>query len=70
MIYHGPDERYSPMVKGNAGQTVRITGYTPDYSWYQIVIDNGEKGYVAKKYIEKGMGNPIPWRSHVYREKN
>jgi len=66
-IYYGPDSRYSPMIQGKKGQTVRISGYTPDYSWYQVVIDNGEKGYVAKRFIEKGIGNPVPWRSHVYR---
>ncbi len=66
-IYYGPDSRYSPMTQGKQGQTVRISGYTPDRSWYQVVIDNGEKGYVAKRFIEKGIGNEIPWRSHVYR---
>lgn len=66
-IYNGPDSRYSPMTGGKEGQTVRITGYTPDKKWYQIIIDNGEMGFVEKNNIEKGFGNPIPFGSHVYK---
>ena len=66
-IYNGPDVRYSPMVDGKANQTVRITGYTPDKSWYQVMIDNGEMGYVERNKTENGIGNPVPFGSHVYR---
>lgn len=66
-IYNGPDVRYSPMVEGKANQTVRITGYTPDKSWYQVMIDNGEMGYVERNKTENGIGNPVPFGSHVYR---
>lgn len=66
-IYNGPDSRYSPMTGGKAGQTVRITGYTPDKKWYQIIIDNGEMGFVEKNNLEKGFGNQVPFGSHVYK---
>ena len=66
-IYNGPDVRYSPMVEGKANQTVRITGYTPDKSWYQVMIDNGEMGYVERNKTQKGIGDPVPFGSHVYR---
>ncbi|MBQ8481825.1 MAG: J domain-containing protein [Alphaproteobacteria bacterium] len=66
-IYNGPDVRYSPMVEGKANQTVRITGYTPDKSWYQIMLDNGEMGYIEKNKTEKGMGDQVPFGSHVYK---
>lgn len=66
-IYNGPDVRYSPMVEGKANQTVRITGYTPDKSWYQIMLDNGEMGYIEKNKTQKGIGDPVPFGSHVYK---
>lgn len=66
-VYHGPDTRYSPMVQGKKGQTVRITGYTYDKEWYQIILDNGEIGFVHKNNLEKGMGDPVPVGSHVYK---
>lgn len=66
-IYNGPDARYSVMTKGKSGQTVRITGYTPDKKWYQIILDNGEIGFVEKNKTEKGIGNPVPSGSHVFK---
>lgn len=66
-IYNGPDTRYSPMIEGKAGQTLRVTGHTPDNKWYQVIVDNGEMGYVQKDKTEKGAGDPIPFGSHVYK---
>lgn len=66
-IYNGPDARYSVMTKCKSGQTVRITGYTPDKKWYQIILDNGEIGFVEKNKTEKGIGNPVPSGSHVFK---
>ena len=66
-IYNGPDIRYSPMVKGKARQTLRITGHTPDGKWYQVMIDNGETGFVQKDKTQKGEGNQVPFGSHVYK---
>ena len=64
-IYYGPDSRYDVLKEGVEGQTVRVVGYTPDKSWFKIIIDNGEAGYVNRKNLEKGMGNPVPPRSQV-----
>lgn len=62
-IYYGPDSRYDVLKEGVEGQTVRVVGFTPDKVWFKIIIDNGEAGYVNRKNLEKGMGNPIPPRS-------
>ena len=64
-IYYGPDNRYDVLLEGVKGQTVRLVGYTPDKKWFKIIIDNGEAGYVNRKNLEKGIGNPIPVRSKV-----
>lgn len=66
MIYHGPDERYSEMMPAKLNQTIRVYGYTKDQQWYQIIIDNGEMGYVRENCLEQGMGNPVPLGSKVY----
>ncbi|MEE6206732.1 MAG: DnaJ domain-containing protein [Alphaproteobacteria bacterium] len=66
-VYYGPDNRYTPMLEGKQGQTVRITGHTFNKAWLRIMLDNGEIGYVHKSNIEKGIGNPVPPRSQVYR---
>ena len=64
-IYYGPDNRYDVLLEGVKGQTVRLVGYTPDKKWFKIIIDNGEAGYINRKNLEKGIGNPIPVRSKV-----
>lgn len=69
LIYHGPDERYQPMAYGIAGQTVRLFGYTPDKKWYKVVLDKGEMGFIAAKLVKKGIGNPVPFGSKVYKEE-
>ncbi len=66
-IYHGPDTKYDVMQRGKKGQTVRIIGHTANNAWYKIIIDNGEMGYVHRKVLNKGVGNPVPARSKVYR---
>jgi hypothetical protein len=66
-IYNGPDPRYSPLTEGKAMQTLRITGYTPDKKWYQVILDNGEMGFVEKIKTKKGEGSPVPFGSHVYK---
>lgn len=67
VLYHGPDNRYAVMTNVKKNQTVRITGYTPNKEWYQVIIDNGELGYAHKNDIEKGIGNKVPQGSKVYR---
>lgn len=68
-VYHGPDERYSVMLSAKPKQTVRVSGYTGDKQWYQIITDNGEMGYVREECLQKGMGNPVPFGSKVYNAK-
>ncbi|MBQ9034768.1 MAG: DnaJ domain-containing protein [Alphaproteobacteria bacterium] len=68
LLYHGPDERYQPMAYGIAGQTVRIYGYMPDKTWYKVITDNGEMGFISAKMLQKGIGKPVPYGSHVYKE--
>lgn len=69
-IYHGPDTRYSPLANVVKGQTVRITGHTYNKAWYRIITDNGETGYVHKSNLTKGIGNPVPQGSKVYKGYN
>ena len=66
-IRYGPDERYGVMHTAKQNQTVRITGYMPNRKWYQVVIDSGERGYVHKDKLQKGMGAQVPPNSQVYR---
>ncbi len=67
IIYHGPDTQYSEMLTAQKGQTVRVSGYTGDKQWSQIVLDNGEMGYTLSKCLNKGIGNPVPFGSKVYK---
>lgn len=67
VIYHGPSVKYAPLGEVTENQTVRITGYTYDREWYQVVIDNGERGYVQKNNLVKGIGAPVPFGSQVYK---
>lgn len=69
LLYHGPDERYQPMAYGQAGQTVRLFGYTPDKKWYKVVLDKGEMGFISSKMLRKGVGKPVPFGSKVYKEE-
>ena len=66
-VYYGPSTKYDVMGEIDEGHTVRITGYTYDKKWYQVIVDNGERVYVRKEDIAKGMGNPVPFGSQVYK---
>ena len=68
LVYNGPDERYGVFGKAIKKQTVRVVAYTVNKAWYKIIIDSGETGFVRKQCLVKGMGNPVPNRSHVYQE--
>lgn len=65
-IMYGPSEKFDVMAKGKLRQTVRVTGYTPDRSWYRIMLDNGETGFVKREYLKRGIGREIPSRSKVF----
>ena len=67
-IYYGPDSRYTLLRYGESEQTVRVTGYTVDKKWYQIIMDDGAIGYVRGTYLKKGFGAPVPHGSQVYKE--
>ena len=69
VVYHGPDEQYSAMQTAKKGQTVRISGYTSDRRWAQIILDNGEMGYTLNICLKKGIGTPVPFGSKVYKGK-
>lgn len=67
-IYYGPDRRYDLLKKGTGGQTLRVLGYTTDKRWFKVMIDNGDTGFVHQSNLEKGIGNPIPPRSKIYKK--
>jgi len=64
-IRHAPNEQYDVLIKAKSGQTVRITGYTPDKTWYRVMLDNGQMGFVKKQYLQKGVGLEIPSDSSI-----
>ena len=64
-IMYGPDSKFDVKNVGNQGQTVRVTGFTPDKSWYRIMIDNGEMGFVPAKALRRGVGTLPPSGSKI-----
>jgi curved DNA-binding protein CbpA len=68
VIYHGPDERYDKMADIKDNTTVRVIGYTPNRKWLKIMLANGETGFLPQNVLEKGIGNPLPARSAIYRK--
>lgn len=69
VVYHGPDEQYSIMLTAKKRQTIRVSGYTGDKRWAQIILDNGEMGYTLNECLRKGIGSPVPFGSKVYKGK-
>lgn len=66
---HGADSSFDIYKKVEKGTTVRITGYTVDKKWYQVMFDNGDKAFIESIYLEQGIGNTIPLWSKIYKEK-
>ena len=64
-IMYGPDYKFDIKVKGQKGQTVRITGFTTDKKWYRIMIDNGEMGFVPYKALRRGIDTKPPFGSKI-----
>lgn len=64
-IMHGPSEKFDILTKAAKGQTVRLTGYTPDKLWFRIMLDNGEMGFIKRQYLKQGIGNDIPEKSQI-----
>ena len=67
-VYYGPDRKYDLLKKGVDGQTVRVLGYTADGRWFKVMIDDGNTGFVHKSDLDKGIGNPVPSRSKIYKK--
>ncbi len=57
-IMYGPGEKFDVMANGQKDQTVRITGFTLDKSWYRVMLDSGEMGFVPDKILRRGAKNP------------
>ena len=68
-IMHGPSEHFDVLANGIKKQTVRITGYSPDKTWFRIMLDNGDMGFVKKQYLKKGIGNGIPKDSKIRKQE-
>nr|QIM10629.1 hypothetical protein PlAlph_5210 [uncultured Alphaproteobacteria bacterium] len=64
-IMYGPSAKFDVMSAGKNGQTVRVTGFIPDKTWYRIMIDNGEMGFVPAKALRRGIGTPPPFGSKI-----
>lgn len=67
-IMHGPSENFDVLQESSENQTVRVTGYTPDKSWYRVLLDDGNMGFVKRKYIKRGIGNAIPEKSKIIKK--
>ena len=67
-IYYGPDRKYDLLTKGTKSQTVRVLGYTIDKRWFKVMIDDGNTGFVHQSDLQKGIGNPVPPRSKIYKK--
>lgn len=67
-IMYGPSDKFDVMFAGKKGQTVRITGFIPDKSWYRIMVDSGEMGFVPKEALRRGISTPPPFGSKIVPE--
>lgn len=64
-VMYGPGEKFDVMTTLENGHTVRLTGFTPDKSWYRVMLDNGDMGFVKKSALAKGRGNAVPPLSKI-----
>ena len=64
-VMYGPGDKFDIMSQGKKDQTVRVTGFTPDKSWYRVMIDNGEMGFVKAKSLLSGAGKEPPFGSKI-----
>lgn len=65
-LMHGPSEDFDVLKTVKNGQTVRLTGMSPDNIWARVMIDNGEMGFVRVETLAPGIGKPIPEFSKIY----
>lgn len=66
-IMYGPADKFDVMKQLTKGHTVRVTGFTPDKTWYRVMLDNGDMGFIRAEKLEKGLGNLVPEHSKVYQ---
>ncbi|MFI3241681.1 MAG: DnaJ domain-containing protein [Alphaproteobacteria bacterium] len=64
-IKYGPAQEFDTLIEGKSGQTIRITGLTPDEIWVRIMIDDGQMGFVKSNLVKKGIKNEIPNSSKI-----
>lgn len=64
-IMYGPSGKFDVMFEGKKGQTVRVTGFTPDKTWYRVMTDDGEMGFVPASQLKKGADTPPPFGSKI-----
>lgn len=64
-VMYGPGDKFDVMAHGKQNQTVRITGFIPDKTWYRVLLDNGEMGFVKADVLQKGMGKQPPFGSKI-----
>lgn len=65
-IMYGPSDEFDVLTTGKRGQTVRVTGYSPDEEWFRVMLDNGEMGFITKQNLKKGIGTEIPTGSKIF----
>lgn len=64
-VMYGPSDKFDILTKAVKGQTVRLTGYTPDKIWMRVMLDDGQTGFIKSKYVKKGVGNEISTTSQI-----
>lgn len=67
-VMYGPDDDFDVLKTLPTNTTVRITGITPDNTWYRVMIDNGDMGFVRFPMLIKGIGLPVPEYSKIYEK--
>ena len=65
---HGADESFDVYATIEAGETVRLTGYTADKRWSRVMFGNGEMAFVKSEVLQQGIGKEIPLWSKIYKE--
>lgn len=65
-VMYGPSDEFDVLQTALKNQTVRVTGYTPDQTWYRIMLDSGEMGFVKKDVLQRGVGTDIPQGSKIF----
>lgn len=68
-IMYGPGEKFDVMAELEKGHTLRVSGFTPDKSWFRVMLDNGDMGFVRANELEKGIGNKVPENSEIYQSE-